>query len=534
MNTPNFPLPSWLQKILDWIDYGKEWLEYYVRMLEFCLLTQEGRADFRHWPLFVWITLGVALLVINFVVSRLVNPSPRYRGKYIRGTRLVVMRGYWWKRWLWPWSALVVGRVRWPRKLEPLNLLMAGGPGTGKSLAIHGVLDTLRWRGDLAIVTDVGSEALKGFGKDGDALLNPFDERSEPWSPFAEMDGPHDADRLAKSMIPDGQQGVDPDWIRYSQTLVGAVLRQLWEKGTATNQALLRALTFESPKELKQLVQGLPAQAMFHEGAEKMLASVRGVVSSHLEPYYYLPADAGAKSWSIRRHVREGKGWLWLPYREDQRAGLRPLLATWLGEAINAMLSSPPDLNRRRWLLLDEVASLGCVQGLSDALTRGRKHGLCAILGLQSVAQLRSAYGDDGAQTLLSCLSSQLILRANDPETAKYASEHLGQCELERTSVTRGKVGETTRTRVRHTEDLVLPSEIQALPDRRGYLRLAGQHRVRCVKIPVVKRAQVIEPFVPRSSAPPAPPPVAAPPPTQSLQLPLDAEAILKPKRSEG
>jgi hypothetical protein len=55
-----------------------------------------------------------------------------------------------------------------------------------------------------------------------------------------------------------------------------------------------------------------------------MLASVRGIVGSYLAPYSYLPKDAGAKSWSIRRHVREGKGWLWLSYREDQAAALRP------------------------------------------------------------------------------------------------------------------------------------------------------------------------------------------------------------------
>ena len=530
MTTPNFPLPPWLQKIQDGFESGLAWLRYYGRLLDYCLLTPEGRAQVAQWPLLVWITLLAAVLLIFFIGSRIANPSPRYRGRYIRGTRLVAMRGYWWKVLIWSSKALVIGKVRWPRKLEPLHLLVTGAPGTGKSQAIHGVLDALRRRGDLAIATDVGGEALSRYGENDDVLLNPLDKRSASWSPFAEMDSAADADRLAKSMIPD-QDGKDGEWIGYSQTLISAVLQRLWEQGKATNEALLYMLTAASSADIQQLVQGLPAQALFQPGAERMLGSVRGIVGTYLAPYGYLPKEAGAKSWSIRRYVREGKGWLWLPYREDQRAALRPLLATWLGEAINAMLSSPPDLNRRRWLLLDEIASLGCVQGMSDALTKGRKHGLCAILGLQSVAQLRAAYGDDGAQTLLSCLSSQLILRANDPETAKYASEHLGQCELERTSVTRGKVGETTRTRVRHTEDLVLASEIQALPDRRGYLRLAGQNRVRCVRVPVVKRAQYIEPFVPRSSAAPAPLPVA-PLPTQSPRPPLDAEAILNPGRS--
>jgi type IV secretory pathway TraG/TraD family ATPase VirD4 len=104
---------------------------------------------------------------------------------------------------------------------------------------------------------------------------------------------------------------------------------------------------------------------------------------------------------------------------------------------VNATLSLPADRVRRRWLMLDEVASLGRVQSLSDALTKGRKYGLCSIMGLQSVSQLRDVYGKDGAQTLLSCLSSQLILRANDPETAEYASQHLGECEVLRESIPR-------------------------------------------------------------------------------------------------
>jgi type IV secretory pathway TraG/TraD family ATPase VirD4 len=256
-----------------------------------------------------------------------------------------------------------------------------------------------------------------------------------------------------------------------------------------------------------------------------MLASVRGIIGSHLAPYSHLPKDAGPKSWSIRRHVREGKGWLWLPYREDQATALRPLLAAWLGEAVSAMLSLHPDLARRHWLLLDEVASLGRVQGLSDALTKGRKYGLCAILGLQSVSQLRVTYGEHGAQTLLSCLSSQLILRANDPETADYASRHLGDCEVVRESASSGKHGNTT-TKQHHVERLVLASEIQGLRNRKGYLRFAGQEYVRRVKVPLVKRESRVEAFK-HKLVEAAPPPAAPIPPPAARRPALDADAIL-------
>jgi hypothetical protein len=505
--------------------------------------TGEGLANLLPWlpagaraALAVWLPVAfkVALgLIVVGVVYRLFFSQPRNRGRHMRGSRLVIHR--------WPalrkslaldQHRLRIGGVAFPRKLESLHLLITGATGAGKSQTIQGTLDVIRGRGDAAILTDIGSEALKGFGQSGDWLLNPLDGRSVPWSPFAEMSGPADAERLAKSMIPD-QTESERQWFVYSQALVSAVLKRLWERGETTNAALLTALTLAGIEELKNLVEGLPAQALFHEGAERMLASVRGIVGSYLAPYGYLPKEAGAKSWSIRRHVREGKGWLWLSYREDQAAALRPLLAAWIGEAVNATLSLPADRVRRRWLMLDEVASLGRVQSLSDALTKGRKYGLCSIMGLQSVSQLRDVYGKDGAQTLLSCLSSQLILRANDPETAEYASQHLGECEVLRESIAQGK--HRTVTEQRHVERLVLGSEIQGLPNRIGYLRLSGQDIVRRVKIPLIQRAQNVEPFVaakPKTAAPLAAP-ASIPAPSAPRPI-LDADAILRrAKKSE-
>ena len=501
-------------------------VQHYAAVLRFYLFTLQGQQQVQHWM--PTLCVGAALFVLLAVLLRGLRPTPRHRGQYVRGTRLVTARWGWLKRGFRSPKKLVIGGVGWPRKLEPLNLLLSGAPNTGKSQTIQGMIDTMGGRGDRAIVTDVGGEAMSRFWQNGDHLLNPLLKYSRDWSPFAEIESAADTERLAKSMIPDHQASQNPEWVGYGQGLVSAALRRLWEQreqGRATNGALLHALTLAPPSELEALVSGLPAQALFHAGAERMLASVRGIVGTHLAPYSHLQESAGVQSWSIRRHVREGKGWLWLPYEERHSAALRPLIAAWLGEAVNALLSLPPDLDRRYWLLLDEVGSIGCVQGLIDALTKGRKYGLCAILGLQSIAQLRAAFGDDGAQTLLSCLASQLIMRVNDPETAEYASSHLGDCEVVRESVTHGKDGET-RTKQHHVERLVLASDIQGLKKRRGYLRLAEQNRVLRVRIPLIKRKPVIAPFTPRDPAPNKPPP-SAPKPSIVVRPALDADAIL-------
>ena len=73
----------------------------------------------------------------------------------------------------------------------------------------------------------------------------------------------------------------------------------------------------------------------------------------------------------------------------------------------------------------------------------------------------------------------------------------------------------------------MLASQLQGLPNRVGYLRLAGEDIVRPVGIPLVSRANNMEAFVPRTPSaepPPRPKSEAAP---NARRTVLDAEAIL-------
>lgn len=387
------------------------------------------------------------------------------------------------------------GGVPIPSALEPLHFLIAGSTGTGKSQAINGLLDTLRARGDRVIAVDAGGEAMSRWWLENDTILSPLDKRSVAWSPFAEMDSPADADRISKSMIPDAEGG-DREWQLYSQGLVSAVLERLWASGAPTNAALVHALTTAKSDEIEALVSDLPAQTLFDVGAAKMLSSVRGIIGSYLPPYRFLPSSAGKDAWSIRRWVAGGDGWLWLPYRDDQRSAVAPLVTAWIGEVVSALLSLPPSHTRRVWLLLDEAAALGRIQGLALGLTQGRKYGLRAVLGLQSVAQLRQSYGRDGAQVLLSCASSSLVLRSCDAETADQMSRLLGEHQIKRDHSSYGPAGSSIAEHI-SIERVVLASEIQHLPDLTGYLALAGDYPIARVTIPIVSNDQVVDPFVP-------------------------------------
>ena len=155
------------------------------------------------------------------------------------------------------------------------------------------------------------------------------------------------------------------------------------------------------------LVKGTEAAPSIDPAAEKMAIGVRATVSTKIRAWAYLPdPEPGQSSFSVRRFVENesgGDAWLFLTSRKDQHAFLRPLLSLWCDQAAASILSLPPDLKRRFWVVLDEVASLQELPALTPdggLLTMSRKHGGATILGLQDIGQLRRLYGVYGAQSI--------------------------------------------------------------------------------------------------------------------------------------
>ena len=371
------------------------------------------------------------------------------------------------------------GGVPYPASLEPYHLLLAGGTGSGKSVAIIGMLDAIRDRkqnNEKCIVVDSGGAFYSRYSNAVDStLLNQFDSRSTDWSPFAEMRGPWDADALSLSIIPDAE-GADGEWATYARNILSALLLRIYESGHATNERLFYFSCVATVEELRPLCAGLPAGAMMAEGNEKMFGSIRSILSSAIQPFSYLNQNAGSGSFSIRDFVENDKsGWLFLTYRDDMLASQKKIIATQIGIAARATLSQNPSAARRTWLVIDECASLGRIDSLDLFLTKARKCGGCAVIGLQSVSQLKQIYGRDGADVMLANLSSWLVLRVPDQATSEYMSRYLGDSEIKRTNESTSENGDSTSEQVTNTR-VVMASTLQSLKTRAAYLNLAGEY----------------------------------------------------------
>ena len=82
-------------------------------------------------------------------------------------------------------TPLRIGKAPLPAGSECEPLALIGGPGTGKTQAILGLLDATRARGDAAVLYDGKGTFTSHYydPKRGDVLLNPLDARTRPCRP---------------------------------------------------------------------------------------------------------------------------------------------------------------------------------------------------------------------------------------------------------------------------------------------------------------------------------------------------------------
>ncbi|MHB1569142.1 MAG: type IV secretion system DNA-binding domain-containing protein [Solirubrobacteraceae bacterium] len=405
-------------------------------------------------------------------------------------------------------GGLEIGGVPIPRPFEVLNFLIAGAPGTGKSTAIAPMISAMRERGDRVFCADARGDYLRRFWREGDLILNPLDKRSVAWSPLSEIHAEADAAAISRSLIPDAE-GHDASWHRFSQLfLEGVLLHALRQK--LANADVARLMLAAPIEELRERLQGTPAAGLLPEKDSQMFHDVRATASPYVRSLSWLAPDAGAQAFSLRRWARDQTqvGACWWNYGDAQVAGLRTLIATQLDLLALGVLEQPDSRERRTWLIIDELHALGRVGTLEEFLARARKAGGCAVLGVQSLVQLRRLYGEHSASAIISCCSSLLALALGDAESQEYVSKLLGEQEqsiITRSSSQSDAAAQQTVQRQLRAERVLMPSELSPgqLKSRHGFLRLP-EVPIAPVKLELYDFAEVAPWFMARE-VPPAP-----------------------------
>lgn len=448
----------------------------------------------------------LALAVFGFVAWRFLNSTGEdfANEEFVRGGKLVDSKELTEaiKRTT-KTGGMTVANIPIPKDSEPAHFLIVGAPGTGKSVTYKEMAEVIRKRGERAIFYDPSGEMVENFYREGhDVILSPFDARGRAWDIWTECKEDYEFDQLATSFIPD-QKSNDPFWATAARIVFAAMARKLATHPQRSNKLLVDKILNADMEEIIGFLKGTEGASILSEGAEKMASSVRAVMATYIRPLKYLQ-DNGP-TFSIKEWVRndDGDQWVFITRKDDQKDVVKPLITAWLDTASSAILSMEPCRDRRIWLLIDELPSLNRLPTITDTLAQSRKFGGCGVLGVQSYPQLVSIYGRDEADTLAGMCSTWAVFRFNEERSAKWASLGLGSIEqLETNEGISYGVNDirdgVSLNRQRHVRPIVLPTEIQFLPDLVGYLKLGRSFPVAQFKLKRKPLKKIAEGFIHR------------------------------------
>ncbi|WP_321959235.1 type IV secretion system DNA-binding domain-containing protein [Burkholderia cenocepacia] len=370
-----------------------------------------------------------------------------------------------------PRRPVKVCNVEMPTDLETQNIMMFGAPGTGKSQAIQGLIAAALDRGDRMATVDPNGSLCSRFFLPGDIIINPYDRRCTGWSLFNEAGHDFDFDRVANSAIPPQLSDQAEEWAGYARFMLSDTMTRLHDDDMPDMRTLVDLTTREPRDVLAKFHENTGSAGFFAKDAERATASIIFTLNKYIRPLIRIPDG----DFSIRKWMRdENAGNIWITWREDQRTALGPTIPIWLDLIFAMILSDAPSFSRRLWVNMDELASIGRLYSFEPAVSKGRKHGLCVVGGVQDAVQLDMNLGKDPAAAVLACFRSMLALGGANASTTKRVASMLGSHDVERHPVGVNPQWWNLNTRERkidRDEPLVMSSELANLPDLQGYLK---------------------------------------------------------------
>jgi len=443
-----------------------------------------------HSPLLMSAVMAGAIVGLILIFCMRKMAVGEFRGapfqRFLRGTQIVRPKQLT-RQTRSGFPQVTIADIPIPVEIEPLHFLINGATGTGKSVLFREMAYRAILRGDRVIALDPNADMLTKFYRPADAILNPYDKRTEGWSFFNEIRGDYDFHRYALSLVPRGRTSDAEEWAGYARLLLREAARKLHHTGSHSMRDLFRYTSLVPADDLKKFLTGTLAESLFagSNEASKALTSARFVLSDKLPEHVAMPSgNFSIRTWLEKRDTSN----LFITWREDMSEAIKPLISAWTDVICTSMLSLPEIPERRIWLFIDELASLEKLASLEAALTKGRKHGLCIVAGLQSTSQLNEIYGREEAQTIRSCFRSLAVLGGSrtDPKTNEDMSQSLGEHEVERVRYNRSVGNRNTSTShstEKARERVVMPAEIAQLSNLTAYLAFAGGYPI--AKVPV-------------------------------------------------
>lgn len=389
-----------------------------------------------------------------------------------------------------------------PRSEENEGLLILGDPGTGKTQCIHQLLDqiTSRKPQEAVICYDPAGEFIEShFDPDRDIVLNPLDLRCPEWMPcYDDQASAPMMKFIAESFFPCAEHSAANTqfFIKAARSIFAQMLTF-----SPTPARLVEMLSDESL--IDYCVARTEHAHLIAKDAKGQRGGVLATLSEIGESFKLLVSEERPKrTLSLHRWTRQREGRFFITSTHSTRESLRRLQAAWINMLLGNLLSTYSVSGQRPcWMIIDEVHSLKHLPILNSALVESRKYGVKMVLGTQNKAQFEEHYGR-GAATMLASAHTKVFFRCNEPESARWVSDMIGEEEKERPRIgTTATVQANGRDSINYStfterRSVVSKEQIMALPNLHGYWKYGDS--VVPFRIEPIDRPKLAPSFIPR------------------------------------
>lgn len=455
-----------------------------------------------------WIGLVASFFIVRAFKNTMIE---MLSVEYMEGTRLMDIgsvqnlyqkqtppdvRKFWFGGVYMPWHELMT------------HGKLIGSAGSGKTnilkLYMQSVLPLIGSSSsdDRAILFDPKSEFypfLRGMGipEESITVLNPFDSRAYAWDIAADLNRSRDAATLARILIPKKKDnGGSGEFFDKAARRVFAGLAKFFINHAPGRWTLRDLVLGAQSMELvgllaandRKLARDLQVLGS-GETAGNVVATVSAVIGDELETIaaYLDYAQRLGRTFTFKEWFNSSAVLL-LGCDRESEATLQPyneLLVTRFCE-----LATSRESEGTTHAIFDEVPALGKIGKKLDELARlGRSYKIPVLIAFQAYSSLKEIYGENVANSLIGQCDKSAYLRVVDSDSAKWASEQIGQVKKRRytesTSFSRSRSGGfagqvsisegTSINETYETEPAVRPEDIMniqkpSLEQRRGVM----------------------------------------------------------------
>jgi type IV secretion system protein VirD4 len=457
------------------------------------------------WPIYASIALGIALAWIPRLLFSKKNVSTAHGSSRWADEKEISFAG------LASGHGVILGQSMKSKKLlshdGPEHIIAIAPTRGGKGVGL--VVPTLLNWPESAVIFDPKGEnwqITSGYRSSiGECLcFDPTSLSGARFNPLMEIRKGDlevkDAQNIADIIVdPDGRLDTRNHWQNAAHSLlVGTILHVIHDYQRKSLAGVVEFLTktgvdFEQTLNEMAKSQHPVVTSVAQEMLNKHIEERSGVLSTAIsllaifrDPLVAQATDAHDFNISALRNSVTSL-YLVLPPSDISR--LRVLLRVMLNQMGRVLTEQiPPQGKQRRILfLLDEFPALGRLEFFESALAYMAGYGLKAFLICQSLNQLQKAYGERNA--ILDNCHVRVAFANNDDQTARRLSDLLGEQTLskEQTSISGSRFSmvmpSTSVSNIEYGRPLLLPSEINRLPNDQEIILINGMHPILANKV---------------------------------------------------